>query len=244
MRFSRSRQSYLAGLLGILALVGAGCGSSHKNGGAYVNLEWSIFDLGDTVMASPLNCADVGAGAVVLTLVGSSGTYTDTFTCATLQGASAYVPSGSYNITLDLYGDPAVYGNNTTLLDTLSAAQTLVNGPNTLGAIDFQVNSYVLGWSISSSVGTTCASVGATWVELDVLYSGQTQPVAYTFSCKDYRSATTAIDMGSYAIQWWAILQDSSYRPLSTTQSVNYSVYNSATSRTQADLGTAYFPLP
>jgi hypothetical protein len=208
-------------------------------------MQWSVYDLGDTAMAYPLTCADVGAGDVVLTMVNQStqATYTDTFHCASANydGTSAYVPSGTYAIKVDLYGDPVVYGNSTTLLDELTSTQALVSGSNPLGVIDFMVNSFVLGWSISyGGVSTTCAAAGASWVELDVYFSGQTKATAYFFPCDvtSYRAATTAIPMGSYSVQWQAYLQDAYYNDLTTgTQLMSYSV----TSAAQADLGYAYF---
>jgi hypothetical protein len=244
MRSRRSRLGYLIGILGTLALFGAGCGGGHS-GGTYANMQWTLADYGAPL--TDLTCEDVGAGDIVVALQSSTESFSDTLHCNTQNYSSAYtVPSGTYSITATLYGDPTVYGNATTVLDTIPQfSQTIVNGPNTV-ALDFLVNSYVLNWSISSGgFATTCASVGARYVELDIYYAGQSTPAAYYFNCNSnyipstyiYRDITTAIDMGSYNIQWQAYLQDANYNDLASTQRTSYGVV----SRVQAELGTAYF---
>lgn len=244
MRSIRSRQIHLAGILGMLALFGAGCGSGHS-GGTYANIQWTLADLGDPT--TDLTCADVGAGDIVVGLQSAAASYSDTIPCNSPSYSASYtVQSGTYSITTTLYGDPQVYGNATTVLDTIPQfSQTIVNGPNTV-FLDFVVNSYILNWSISSGgFAATCASVGASYVELDIYYAGQSTPEAYLFNCGSnynpnsgiYRDITTAIEMGSYGIQWRAYLQDSNYNDLASTQFANYSVVSGI----QADLGTAYF---
>jgi hypothetical protein len=231
MHFIRSRYGYLTGILGLLTLLG--CGSSSKHA-ADAYLKWNIYDLGDTTMAHPLSCADVGAASVVVTLGGIS----TPFSCADYQGYTASVPSGTYSITVELYADAKA----TILLDQITYTQTLVSGTNNIGPENFLVNSFVLGWSISyNGVSTNCASVGADWVALDIYYPGEAQPTSYYLACDDsaeYRAATAAIDMGSYAVKWQAFLLDANYNELTTgTQLMSYNVSSSA----QADLGTVYF---
>jgi hypothetical protein len=241
MHTTRSRQGHLAAIIGMLALIGAGCGG----GGTYANFRWSLADLGDPTTG--LTCADVGAGDIVVTLQGPSGTLSDTVPCNSQSYSASYtLPSGTYSVTASLYGDPTVYGNATTVLDTIPQfSQTIVNGPNAV-FLDFLVNSYILNWSISSGGHpATCASVGASYVELDIYYAGQSTPEVYHFSCGSnyspttgiYRDITTAIDMGSYDIQWQAYLQDANYNDLALTSLTSYSVLSGV----QAELGTAYF---
>lgn len=247
MFFIRSRQGYIARSLGvaITALALVGCGGSSKSS-ATASLQWSLFDLSDSAMSQSLNCADVGAGAVVLSMQdrATGTTYTDTFVCANYAGASEAVPAGTYDVTVTLYGDPKIYGNSNTVLDTLSTpGAVLDSGANTLGATDFLVNSFVLGWTISSGgLSTTCAYAGAADVELDVLFPGQTTPTAYLMPCNDvaYRAATMAIPMGSYTVQWQAFLVDAQGTEVATsTTTQSYSVSASA----QADLGSVIFSL-
>jgi hypothetical protein len=232
----------------MLALFGAGCGGGggHSSSGTYVYLQWSLYDLDDTAYTKPLLCEDTGAGVIVLS--DASNTYTDTFNCKTAnyEASGHTIPSGTYSLTATLYGDPAVYGNSTTVLDTIELpTQTLVTGPNTVVA-DFLLNSYILNWQITANGAiTTCANVGASYVELDIYYAGQTTATAYYFNCASnrnsstglYQDITTAIAMGSYPIQWQAFLQDAAYKDLASTQLATYSVLSGI----QANLQTAYF---
>ena len=248
MRSIRSRQIHLLGILGMLAFFGAGCGGGggHSSSGAYVYLQWNLYDLADTAYAQPLLCEDAGAGDIVLS--DTQGTYSDTFHCKTAnyEASGHTIPSGTYSLTATLYGDPAVYGNFTTVLDTIALPpQTLFNGPNTVVA-DFLLNAYILNWQITAGGAiTTCANVGARYVELDIYYAGQSTATAYYFDCASNRNPstglywdiTTAIDPGSYPIQWQAFLQDAAYKDLASTQLAPYSVLSGV----QADLQTAYF---
>ena len=250
MRSTRSRLVHLAGIFGTLALVGAGCGGGgHTNpgtGGAYVYLQWNLYDLGDTAKAQPLACEDAGAG--VIELRDDSKGYLDTFNCKTLnyEASGHTIPSGTYSLTVTLYGDPAVYGNSATVLDTFQLPpQMVVNGPNTVIA-DLWLNAYILNWQITSGGAVvTCADVGARYVELDIYYAGQTTATAYYFDCASnrspstgvYRDITTAIALGSYSIRWQAFLQNAAHQDLASTQMGAYNVL----SEVQADLQTAYF---
>ena len=238
MRFIHSRTGHLAGILGLLALLGCGGGSGRPAGDASAYLQWNIYDVGGT---TPLFCADVGAGSIDVTL-DTNNTYT--FACADTYDYIDNIPSGTYSITVQLYGDPKVYGNSTTLLDQITSTQTLYSGNNTLPEVDFLVNSFVLGWSITSGgLPTTCAAVGASWVALDIYYPGQTQATSYYFACDDvvYRDATLAIPMGPYAVQWQAFLLDAAYRDLTLTPGTQLTSYNVSAS-VQADLGYVVFP--
>jgi hypothetical protein len=236
MHFIRSRYGYLTGILGLLTLLG--CGSSSKHAAvadARAYLQWNIYDLGGT---TPLHCSDVGATKVVANFenIDILDTYSVTFACADYQDYTDYLPSGDYKITVDLY-DAANF-----LLYEATSLQPLYSGSNTLPVVYFDVNSFVLGWSISyNGVSTTCAAVGANWVALDVYYPGETQPTSYYLACDDsseYRAATAAIEMGPYAIKWQAFLLDANDNELTTgTQLMSYNVSYS----TQADLGTVYF---
>ena len=144
---------------------------------------------------------------------------------------------------MQLYGDPKVYGNSTTLLDQITSTQDLYSGNNTLPVVDFLVNSFVLGWSITSGgVPTTCAAVGASWVALDIYYPGETQATSYYFACDDvvYRDATAAIGMSDFGstIQWQAFLLDANSSDLTPgTRLTSYTISPSA----QADLGYVTF---
>jgi hypothetical protein len=229
----------------MLALFGAGCGGGHKSG-AYVYLQWNLYDLGDTTGAQPLLCEDAGAGLIELS--DAQGIVIDTFNCntANYEASGHTIPSGTYSLTATLYGDPAVYGNNRTVLATVPLPTlTLVTGPNTM-VVDFWLNAYILNWQITSGgLVTTCANAGASYVELDIYYAGQSDATVYYFNCASnrnpstgiYRAITRAIDLGSYPIQWQATLQDINYKDLLSTSVYSYNVVSGV----QAELGTATF---
>jgi len=237
MHFTRSWQCHLVGFLGALALLGCGGGGGRSAGDASAYLQWNIFDVGGT---TPLSCADVGADSIDVTL-DTLPKYT--FACMDTYDTIDNIPSGTYSISVQLYGDPKVYGNSTTLLDQITSTQDLYSGNNTLPVVDFLVNSFVLGWSITSGgVPTTCAAVGASWVALDIYYPGETQATSYYFACDDvvYRDATAAIGMSDFGstIQWQAFLLDANSSDLTPgTRLTSYTISPSA----QADLGYVTF---
>lgn len=248
MRFLGPWQRHVLAVFGFLAFAGAGCGGGHssRNGGtsaATLSLPWAIYDVGDPNMTRPLKCADVRAGGVVVTTTNSATnqTFTDSFNCGSNGGTTDYLPAGTYTVTITLYADPAVYGNNTTVLDEYVWTQTLVAGSNPVSTVALFVNSYVLGWSLASS----CGAIGAAYVALDIYYPPQTTPTTYFFNCTSGTEATSAIPVGIYGIQWQAALVDASYRDLTQpTPLAQYTVRNepSDQTRVQADLGNVYFP--
>jgi hypothetical protein len=250
MRSIRSRQVRLIGIFGTLALIGAGCGGGgHSSGNAYVSAQWSVADLGNPTKG--LRCEDVGGGDVVVTMFNNARPQdpnppTYTFPCASYAGTTYSVPSGTYTITVSLYGDVKDYGKDPPLLDELSVTQTLLSGTNPLSATDFLVNSFVLGWMVNSGA-TTCTAVGGSYVELDVTFPNQSQPSAYYLDCLGYNPAATlsipiaanyGLASGYYSVSLNAYLVDANYtRLVAGTLSPSYVV----TDGVQADLGTAYF---
>jgi hypothetical protein len=237
MRFIGSPKKYLAGLVGLLALAGAGCGGGgHSSRGsgysAYISLQWGLYDLDDTAYAQPLGCAAVGATSVVVT---TDDTWQDTFSCSNSSGTTLELPTGNHTVRVTLYG------KDSTVLDDISSTQMLVAGTNPMPFVYFLVNSYVLGWTITSGgLATSCAAVGAAYVALDVYYAGQSQPTTYYLDCNlGQAAATPSIPVGTYAIQWQATLVDRGYHDVSQpTARSNYTV----TDGVQANLGSVYFP--
>ena len=247
---SKSLRHEYVGLWGvtITALTLVGCGGSA--GGpppgsidAYMTLQWKIFGLEDTAKRQASSCEDVGAANFVLysTNVTTGVTYTDTFLCFDYQGTSAGLPSGPYNLQPNLFGDPAIYGNSTTVLYRTSFDQVLGAGANTLGVTDLVVNAFVLEWTISlGGAPTACGAVGATTVELDVDFPAPLAPITYKFPCADYQSTTTAIQLGSYPVTWQAsILGANNTNLAAKTPQQTFEVI--ATSK--ADLGTVNFAM-
>jgi hypothetical protein len=190
----------------------------------------------------------VGAGFVVLNIGGAS----ETFPCSSFQATSRAYVVGAYDVTVSLYGDPAIFGNSTTLLDTITTpGEVLAPGANDFGVADFYVNSFVLSWTISrGGIGTTCQNVGASRVELDVTFAGQSTPTQYFFNCDNtslgagglYTSATMAIPYANppYSVSWQAFLLNAAGQDLTPGTATQY--FN-VTASVQADLGSVAFAL-
>jgi len=245
---SGSRQLGYVGVLVALAL--AGCGSGHTSGGggnAYASLAWGIYDIEDPNYTLPLACAEVGATTVVVTLVDATGTaYPQTaVNCVDGQMSTAYVPAGSYTIGFDLYGDPAVYGNSTTLLDSFDATGTfhLLAGANDFRSqfAPFIVQSFMVSWSVYyQNALSSCAAVGAAAVDLDFAVTGSTTWISRSFDCATGQGASLAIPYGTATTaQWKLFLVNSAGQDLQTINGGSVTLPTT----TNVYLGTQLFSL-
>jgi hypothetical protein len=241
-----SRQLRFAGILFALALIGCGSGPSSGGGNGYASFAWDIFDIEDTSYSVPLACSEVGAATVVVTLmdpVTEAPLYTsDHVNCADMQMSTANVPTGDYKVGVDLYGDPGLYWNATTFLDSFDLAEAsgvkrvFHIGP---GLNDFRqsyaafiVRSFVVGWSFSSgSALNVCGAVGAPYVDIVFPVAGSTKGVSRSLSCTAGQGFSYAIPYDSVSpLQWNLYLVSSAgtdlqtlggSAPLSTTANVN-----------------------
>jgi hypothetical protein len=210
MLFSRSRQLHTAGFVCALAL--AGCGSGHSSGGPGSGLFiWASYDMEDTQYSMPLTCAEVGGGNVVLTLTNQATgvAYPQAPAgCAAGQIITTDVPAGAYTLRFELYGDPIIYGNTTPLLDFFDTVETfhIAGGMTDFSRqtyAPFQIRSFVLGWDIYyRSVVSTCASVGASYVDLDFTATGSSTVVTSRFSCASGDRGSGGAGVGSFAIPY------------------------------------------
>jgi hypothetical protein len=248
MLFSGSRQLRLAGILATFAL--AGCGSGHSSGGGtgYGTFAWYLFDIEDPSYTTALTCAAVGATSVVVTLMNqATGTvYTQTAAnCADGAKSTTNVPAGSYTVGFDLYGDPAIYGNSTTLLDSFDATATfhIVAGANDFRGeyAPFIAQSFTVSWAFSSgSAFNLCASAGATYVDLDFAVAGSSTWVTSPFNCATGSGVSYAIPYFTTptTAQWKLYLVDA-------TATVDLQVIDGGTvtlpTTTNVNLPTQYF---
>ena len=219
MRASISSKLCFAGILAAFALAGCGSGHSSSGGSGYATFSWYLFDIEDTQYTTALTCAEVGAATVVVTLTGQAGTYQATANCVDGVVTTGTVPGGSYTAGFDLYGDPAIYGNTTTLLDSFDATGTF---HVLAGANDFQANyapfiaqSFTLGWNVTyQGALATCAYVGASYVDLDFALTGSTTWVTNRFNCSTGIGVSYAIPLPSSStvntVQWKLYLVDAS----------------------------------
>jgi hypothetical protein len=256
MLFPGSRQLRLARILATFAL--AGCGSGHSGGAGYASFEWDISDIDS---GTALTCAQIGAATVTVTLFDALGTpvMQNTGNCASGQTSTSNVPTGSYTVGLDLYGDPNTYGGGTPLLDSFDLADssgTPVVFPIGPGLNDFRsyiapfvVRSFVVGWSFASgsaaSMCGTAATYGARYVDLDFTVTGGTTTVAKRFDCAlgqgvsyPYPYPDSRFPGGQTTTQWWLYLVDS------TGADITYIDGGTVTLQMNANvnLGTRIFP--
>jgi hypothetical protein len=234
MRLETRWQASLGAILVVLALVGCDSGSlerpgpsgpSGPSGYGYATFTWRIFDIerGTADPALALACNEVGAATVVITLSDLNGNSVsqDAFPCGGASaGATSDVPAGNYTASFDLYGDPAVYGNSTTLLDGFTATDqtgehalvfpVLAGGENdfTLDYAPFITQRFTVSWSIySQGVATTCPAVAASYVYLDFATldpaaGGSTAAIPSAFVCGDGFGRSFAIPYGPSQVAW------------------------------------------
>jgi hypothetical protein len=216
MRSIRSPQVHLAGIFGMLALFGAGCGGggSHSipaGGDGYASFAWDIYDIQDTAYRTRLTCASVGAASVVVTLTNlQTGTVysQDPVSCSgsNMEMSTAYVPTGSYTVGFDLYGDPTIYGNPPPILDSFdmadssgaTAAFRILSGLNDFrdSVATFVKRSFVLGWGITyQGAPTTCAAMYAAGVDLDLAVEGSSTWATSPFNCTTGAGTSYAIPL-------------------------------------------------
>ncbi len=198
---------------------------------------WYVFDI-ETGTSNPtlaIGCAAAGAGSVAVTLTGVSTQVPKQSIVPCTDGtvAMANVPSGAYYAAFDLYGDPAIYGNSTTRIDGFQAtdnsgqAMVFTIGPGSNSDFTdlyapFVVQSFTVSWRIfAQGVATTCAAVGASYVDLafmtlDPATGGTTNWVTSRFPCTSGTGASDAIPYGPTQVQWALSLVDAAGRDLQT----------------------------
>ena len=226
-------------LFGLTLAVLAGCGGKSSGrsgaGSASAAFDFRVYDLNGT---EPVFCADVGATDIVTTLVNAvtNETFSDTFPCNDVDWAFVTnpVPVGDYTMTYELHTDTTIAGNTLLDMQTFPAAVSdvyhLAPGTSTLDGVDFMVNAFDAAWSVTrGGLPATCRQVGGSFVRLDVMYPGATQPTPYTFDCGDYVGLTMGIPISdselSYPVTWQMVLLDANLYPLASTQPVPYTVY-------------------
>jgi hypothetical protein len=229
----------------VAALALAGCGSSSSDASA--SFQWSIYDIEDTTMKSPRLCSDVGASQVVLTLTNDAtgGVYQNPFSCSLMQASTSSVPAGDYTVGFDLYGDVTTYGNSTTLLDSFDGSSTyhLYAGTNDYrnATPPFFVQSILVDWALySQGVSTTCAAMGAQYVDLEFTVGGSSTPITSRFDCTTVSAGTSfPIPFGTTSVQWQLFLVDPSGQDIVSLPGATVAV----PSNTDINLGTQSFSL-
>ena len=199
-----------------------GSGGGSGSGSGYATFAWSIFDIEESTVdpALALSCSQVGASTVVITLSDLNGNPVsqDAFPCAGASvGSTSYVPAGLYLASFDLYGDPAIYRNSTTLLDGFTATDAtgqyavfdiFAGGENDFTLESFIAQRFTVSWSIySQGIATTCPAVGASYVYLDFVTldpaaGGSTTAISRALRCGDGYGESFAIPYGPRQVAW------------------------------------------
>jgi hypothetical protein len=256
MHFTRSRQGHLVGILGMLALFGVGCGSNNKSGSgnAYASFAWDISNIEHR--STLMTCDEVGATKVVVTLMDLAGNSIsqDTVSCtgtnSNMEMSTSYVPAGDYTVGFDLYGDPHIYGNTPTLLDSFdlgdgygnTAVVHLLPGLNDLrtSPAPFITQSFVVGWGLDfQGVLTTCSAMSAAGVDLDFSVDGGVTWVTSPFNCSTGAGTSYPIPYGETSVQWKLYLVDQTATDIASLAGATVGVPTS----TNINLGTQYFEL-
>ena len=210
-----SRQSHagwsFAAALSALALLG--CGGGYSSSATFA---WSIYDITDTGYRTPLSCASVGGGQVVLTLTNQNTgqVYSESAVapCSAMQATTQSVPSGPYRLGLDLYGDPLVYRNSSTLLDSYDSTDSfyLYAGEDTdyrSPSEVFFTRSLAVRWNIYSRGSQSACAAGET-VDLEFFTPGATDWVTSTFDCSTYAGTSYPYPVDADSAQWRMALVD------------------------------------
>jgi hypothetical protein len=125
--------------------------------------------------------------------------------CSAMQATTYAVPAGNYKLGLDLYGDPLIYKNTTTLLDTFDSTGVfyLYAGSTTdyrSPSEAFFTRSFVVGWNIYSQ-GLLSTCVAGETVDLEFL-TGGSDWVTSTFDCATYAGTSYPYPFDASQAQW------------------------------------------
>jgi hypothetical protein len=185
-------------------------------GEAHATFAWHVFDIEDSAHDAPLPCAEVGAASVTVALTeqATGVTYTQgPAPCADGRLTTASLPAGAYAATFSLYGDPAIYGDATILLDRFLSTTILDLQPGANDFTDtyapFLVQALTVSWELSAqSAPVTCASVGATYVDLEFSVTDTTTWVTSQFDCASGSGISYAVPLDAGMVPWRLRLLD------------------------------------
>lgn len=244
----------LVPVLSLVTLLGCGGGGGGSASGTF---SWGVYDIGDTSFRTPLNCSSVGAGDVVLSLqnanTGQTFTNVGGGRCRDGLATTTTVPPGDYYVGFDLYGDPAVYGNNNTLLDSFDTKDVfrLYAGSDTdytTTPEPFFVASFIVRWNIySASQGGFAGCAPGDEVDFEFLTPGTTTWVTSTFPCNQggtasYAGAGTSypFPVGVASAQWQMFLVDAGGNTVAAVPATAVGLPQNA----DVDLGAQTFNAP
>lgn len=183
-----------------VALALPACGGTSDTGAFF---DWGIVDVGAPLDAAFLTCEESGGGTVVLEaqdLSRGGAPQTFSYPCSAGGGNVPGLLSGQYAMTVRLLRSSDNIAVSSLALGTVSIAR---RGQTDLGVVVFEIQSLKLNWIIKQannvSAPASCASVGATQVELTATAVAQA-PTVFRFPCTDGQGQTQAVTVGAYVI--------------------------------------------
>jgi hypothetical protein len=252
MRALAYRPLRIAAILAFVAFAGCGSGSSRPRGSGYATFSWYVFDVEDY----QVTCDEVGAAAVVVTLtdVQTGDVYTQpAVSCAALGMSTDTVPAGSYYVGFDLYGDPSLYGNNSTALDSFDivddygnlATFRILAGANDFSAsyAEFIIRSLHVAWNFASGPpASVCASLGVRYIDLDFSTAASPDTAVTTrFDCTAGAGLSFPYPYGPSEVAWRLYLVNAAGVPGESIGG-SASLPPLTAAPTDVSLGTALFP--
>lgn len=230
----RIRTLWLLGLAAGASIAASGCvvGDGGNSDSSFV-VDWSLAYVGSN---EAVECDEAGTPTVDLDIqnLQTKEINHTPYTCMAHAARSPVFPPGQYEVAISLK-DAA--GN---VVSTNSGQFGLQRRQTTdLGSLVFGIQSFELFWSIRKANATAgCDQVGAKSVRLSTQLPSQTMPTTYLFPCASGQGQTTAIPLGTYAVQ--VELLDAANQPLGQVLSMTVPV----TDKARASLEPITFNLP
>jgi hypothetical protein len=225
---------WLAGIVGIMAVSGAGCGGSDDSA---IRVRWDVAYVGESTVTT---CEALGTPSVAVRVFlarSNSAVASATFPCRDRIGVTNRLPSDLYDVQLSLLDAKGRAVAEVTYTD-LETRRSGVTEPGTDAL--FQAQAWNLGWVVQKvgpggrPVASSCEAVGAKTVEFTWQLAGEA-PDTVDFDCTLYAGSSPAIRTGLYQAQM--LLLDAGRHPLSDTGSMSQRVTDDPGSvRIDADL--------
>jgi hypothetical protein len=198
---------YTLCLVGVLGVALAACGGgTRRTGSGNFQFSWQIGWQGGGLTS----CASAGVASIDLDVQDtySSQVVHDSFNCTANQGSSRLLPVSDYTVAVrarDSAGNllseavlPNVYSIYLNRVTDLGVVRMDVTGaPVATSGGSFSV-SWRLAWNTGASA--SCASAGATEVDLDVLDIRTNTAYHDTFNCSDSQGTTDLLPASDYSV--------------------------------------------
>lgn len=183
-------------------------------------LDWTIEDVGPPINDVVL-CEEAGTNTLAVAATNTSTGFRKDFLfpCSAQKGVQLPLPPGPYSLAVRL-----LRGDNVEVSSIVIPLSLAPTGVTDIGGIVFEIQSFSARWSIARAAApntpVTCASVGATAVELTAT-TKDLPPFVFRFACVDGTGLTQAVPDGDYALQYR--LLNAAGAALSQLNPANYS---------------------